>query len=204
MFETIKSFILSHESSAPWVIFFSIVLAGLNLPISIDLMIILVAVLAATHLSHLKISLFIAFFAGCCISAWVSYSLGRFVGSRLLRRFFSDSKLAKIEYFLSKYGTITLLVGRFIPFGFRNCLFMTSGFSKLSFLKFAIVDGIACFIWSITFFTLFYQLGQSFEVLQQHLKWINIGIASALSVTVITFICYKYRNRLFPRKKAHE
>ncbi len=202
MFEAIKEFILSHESSAPWVIFFSILLAGLNLPISIDLMLILVAVLAATHLGHLKVTLFIAFFIGCCLSAWISYSLGRFIGSKLLKKFFSEQKLSKIHHFLTKYGTITLLIGRFIPFGFRNCLFMTSGFSKLSFLKFAVVDAIACFIWSATFFTLFYQLGQSFEVLQSHLKWINIGIASALSVTLIVFICYKYKNRLFPKKSS--
>jgi membrane protein DedA with SNARE-associated domain len=196
MFETIKDFILTHESQAPWVIFFSIVLAGLNLPVSIDLMIILVAVLAATHLAHMKLVLFLSFFAGCCVSAWVSYTLGRTIGSKLLRKFFSESKLALIENYLTKYGTVSLFIGRFIPFGFRNCLFMTTGFSKMPFIKFAIVDFFACLIWSSVFFTLFYQLGQSFEALQQHLKIINICIAVAFGVTLISFFCYKYKKRL--------
>jgi membrane-associated protein len=204
MFNTIKEFILTHEALAPWVIFFSIVLAGLNIPISIDLMIILVAVLAATHLAHIKIILFISFLAGCLLSAWVSYGLGRIVGHRLLSRFFSEQKRDKIAHFLQRYGTISFIVGRFIPFGFRNCLFMTAGFTRYKFFKFALLDGVACTLWSLIFFSLFYHLGQSFEAMSSHLRTINIAIASALGVTVISLICYKYRNRLIPKKSNHE
>lgn len=200
MFETIKQFILAHESLAPWAIFFSILLAGLNFPISIDLMLILVAVLSATHLSHMKFSLFFALFFGSCISAWISYSLGRFIGGKIVHKFFSDSKLQKIKTYLHKYGTATLFIGRFIPFGFRNCLFMVSGLTKLSFPKFALIDSLACFIWCSTFFSIFFYLGESFEILSQHMKTINIVIASALGVTGITFICYKYRNYFFSIK----
>ena len=200
MFETIQNFILAHESLAPWVIFFSIVLAGLNLPISIDLMLILVAILASGNLNPIKVTLFFSFFAGCCVSAWVSYSLGRFVGGKILYRFFSEHKISKIKSFLHKYGIASLLIGRFIPFGFRNCLFMTSGFSKFPFLRFATIDSIACFIWSSTFFTIFYQLGQNFDTLYNHLKIVNITIAAIFSITVIAFFCYKYRLRLKNRK----
>ena len=200
MFDSIKEFIISNESLAPWAIFFSIVLAGFNIPISIDLMLILVAVLSATNLSHLKISLFFALFLGCCVSAWVSYCLGRFIGGKIIHKFFSESKLQKIKNYLTKYGTMTLFVGRFIPFGFRNCLFMVSGLSKLPFTKFVLVDSIACFTWCTAFFTLFYYLGESFEILSEHMKTINIIIASALGVTGIAFICYKYRNYFFSIK----
>lgn len=167
-------------------------------------MIILVAVLAATHLAHLKFILFLSFLAGCLISAWVSYGLGRLIGEKLLSRFFSEQKRNKIAHFLHRYDTVSFLVGRFIPFGFRNCLFMTAGFSKYRFIKFVILDGIACTAWAIIFFSLFYYLGQSFEAMSSHLRSINIAIASALGVTVISFICYKYRNRLIPKKNTHE
>ncbi len=193
MFDSIKDFILAHEIWTPWIIFGSIVLAGLNIPISIDLMLILVAVLAATHLAHIKLILFVSFFVGCCISAWVSYLLGRNLGGRLLTKFVSETKIARMNSYFEKYGIATLIVGRFIPFGFRNCLFMTSGLSKMSFLKFAITDFFACLIWSTLFFTLFYHLGQNFDLLKEQLKWINIGIFVAFSVTVIGIFCYKYK-----------
>lgn len=195
MFETIKDFILAHEALTPWIVFGSIVLAGLNVPISIDLMLVLVAVLAATHLAHLKITLFVAFFLGCCISAWVSYFLGRLLGTRLIQRFVSSKKIEKVQQYFSKYGMATLFVGRFIPFGFRNGLFMTSGATKMSFVKFALVDFFACLIWSLSFFFLFYHLGQNYEVLKEKLKWINIGIFAAFSVTGIIIFCYNYKKR---------
>ncbi|NBO23719.1 MAG: DedA family protein [Chlamydiae bacterium] len=195
MFNAIKDFIVAHESHAPWVIFLSIALAGLNIPVSIDLMIILVAVLAATHLAHMKVVLFFSFFFGCCASAWISYTLGRTVGLKILNKVFSQAKLEKIQSFIKRYGTISLFIGRFIPFGFRNCLFMTTGFSKFPFLKFALVDAIACFSWTTIFFSLFYSLGQSFEELQHHLKVINISIAAIFVITIIGFFCYKYKKR---------
>ncbi len=202
MFETIQKLLATYQDHAPWIVFFSILLAGLNVPISIDLLLILVALLSATHLAAIKVWLFIAFFTGCCLSAWIAYGLGRTIGRKLLDRIFSQEKLMKIESFLSKYGVIALFIGRFIPFGFRNCLFMTTGVSRYNFWKFALIDTLACLVWSTLFFSLFYHLGQNFEGLKAHLKWINIGIFSAFSVAVITFLCYKYKDRLFNKKAS--
>ena len=40
--------------------------------------------------------------------------------------------------FYKKYGALTLVIGRFIPFGVRNAIFLTSGISKMPFAKFFI------------------------------------------------------------------
>ena len=42
----------------------------------------------------------------------------------------------QIENYYTKYGVVTLLIGRFIPFGVRNCLFVTAGIGKMRFWKF--------------------------------------------------------------------
>ena len=56
----------------------------------------------------------------------------------------SKEKVNQISDFYKKYGMITLMGGRFIPFGVRNALFLTAGLGKMNFFKFALSDLIAC------------------------------------------------------------
>jgi membrane protein DedA with SNARE-associated domain len=104
-------------------------------------------------------------------------------------------RLEKIQRFYSKHGLWTLLLGRFIPFGIRNCIFMSSGMSRVSFMKFAFWDLLACLAWSSVSFYCFYLLGQNYHILFSHLKVINMVIFLAFSVTVIGFIWYKRRKK---------
>lgn len=203
MLESLQSYIASHETMAPWAIFFSIALAGLNIPISIDLMIILVAI-TASRSAHLKWQLFAGFFLGCILAAWISYGLGRYLGPKLTSKLLPDSKQEKIAALLKKYGAASFFIGRFIPFGFRNCLFMTAGLSKYRFMKFALIDALACLIWSSVFFSLFFSLGASFDEMKGVLKIINLSIVAALGVTVIGLFWYKYKKRLPVDKTPHE
>jgi phosphatidylserine decarboxylase precursor-related protein len=61
--------------------------------------------------------------------------------------------------YLSKYGIFTFIVCRFIPFGVRNTLFMTSGFLGLPIRRFALYDITAALISTNTLFFLFYHFG---------------------------------------------
>lgn len=195
------NFIIEHSQYAPPILFTLILLAGLNLPISIDVLMVLSAFLAATTIPELTPYLFVSFLVGASLSAWICYWMGRTVGVKLLKfRYFAkllpQERLKKMGTFYEKYGLLALIVGRFIPFGFRNCLFTTTGMSKASFTKFMWRDGIACTLWaSITFFT-FHRLGKSYEVLLAKAKILNLFIFLAFGVVVITFLCYKkYRKK---------
>ena len=86
-----------------------------------------------------------------------------------------------------RYGFWTLLVGRFIPFGVRNCLFMTAGMARMPFLKFAVSDGIACFISSTVLFSLGYTLGKNQALLESCVWLFNLSsIVIVLSIVLIT------------------
>lgn len=198
--ETIIPWILSHADSAPWIVFGLVLLAGFNLPISIDILLVLITVLSATILPEKTLLLYTAFTVGCIISAWEAYWLGRILGRKLLQlQFFkkivTEEKLTRVAHFYDRFGFLTFLCGRFIPFGVRNCLFMSSGISKLSFARFVLFDAIACTFWSTLFFTLFLSIGHNFDALLTKLKWINICIFISFSVTVIAIICYKMKKR---------
>lgn len=198
--EALSEWIIQHAHLAHYFIFGAILLAGLNIPISADLMVIISAVLAATVIPENTIPLFLSIFLGCYFSAWIAFWVGRKLGARLSRfsffaKIFPPERLEKVKHFYEKYGIWTLIIGRFIPFGVRNCIFMTSGMSKMHFGTFVIRDIFACFIWSSTTFYLFYSLGQNYQLLYQYAKTFNLLIFVTFSMAVIIWIWYKVRKK---------
>jgi membrane-associated protein len=198
--EHLTEIITQHAHNAHWYIFIAIILAGFNLPFSADILILISAILAATVVPEHKWLLFFSVLIGCYLSAMCAYWLGRLLGSTLGKtKFFSKllsvERLNKIKTFYDKYGIWTLVLGRFIPFGVRNCIFMSSGMSKVHFGKFILMDAVACTLWCSTFFYLFYTLGQNYSVVWHYLKTFNLLIFAAFSVTGIGIIWYKNRKK---------
>lgn len=198
--DTLIAWISSHAEHAHWFIFGAILLAGFNIPISADVLIVSAAVLAATLIPEHVWHLYLAIFLGCYFSAWIAYWFGRLASRKLYRfrwfeRFFPAQRVEKIQKFYHKHGLWTLMIGRFIPFGIRNCIFMSSGISRVSFLRFALLDLPACLIWSALMFYLFFSLGKNFQTLITHLKIVNITIFLVFGVTVITLLWYKRRKK---------
>ena len=198
--EYLTDWIAQHANYAHWYLFVAILLAGFNLPFSIDVLVLVSAFLAATIVPEHTGILFFCILFGCYFSALCSYWVGRICGNYLLHwRFFakllSSERREKMQGFYKKYGLLSLMLGRFIPFGVRNCLFMSSGMSKVHFGKFMLMDALACSVWCSLFFYAFYKLGQNRDVLWEYLKTFNLLIFAAFSVTVIGAIWYKSRKK---------
>ena len=192
----IINFIIQNRTCAPWISFILILLAGCNIPISIDVVVVIAAFLAAITIPELTIHLFISILLGTYFSGWICYWIGRIIGIKLLKihyfaKLFPQKRLNQMGAFYEKYGLVSLMIGRFIPFGFRNCLFMTTGMSKASFPKFIWQDALACTLWVTLCFFSFYSLGHSYEMVLKKVKMVNLFIFSGFSVTLIALICYK-------------
>lgn len=164
--EAFLDFVQANVAFAPYAFLGLLLLAGLNLPISEDLMLLTSALLAIKN-PDMKYELFAGVFLGAYLSDLLCYGfMGRFLGPKIFQiKFFSkminQEKLDKINSFYSRFGVITLIAGRFIPFGVRNALFLTAGLGKMNALKFAISDLIACTISSVFFFWLYFTYGES-------------------------------------------
>lgn len=198
--ETLIQFIFEHAQYAHWMVFGALMLAGLNLPISEDLMIIFSAVLAATVIPENTYKLFLGVFLGCYLSDWVCYWIGRHFGPKLwniqwFAKTFDRKKVDQIHQYYATYGFLTLLVGRFIPFGIRNGLFLTAGLGKMPFGKFLLSDGIACVFSNTILFTLAYIVGKNYQALLDIVKTFNIFLFVAFVVSIISFIWYKRKKR---------
>ena len=198
--EPIVNFIVENSQYAHWMVFTLILLAGLNLPISIDVVMVLTAFLAATLIPEYTPFLFVSILLGTYFSAMICYWVGRKVGIKLLKipyfaKLLPQERLEKVGKFYEKYGLLTLLIGRFIPFGIRNCIFMTTGMSKANFRQFILRDALACSLWTSVCFFGFYHLGQNYELLLSKVKTLNLFIFSAFGVTVIALVWYKKRRK---------
>ncbi|MDD0853798.1 DedA family protein [Halobacteriovorax sp. GB3] len=163
---SLMDMIQANIAMAPFLIFGLLFLAGFNIPVSEDAMLFISAILAAKNPEYTT-SLFIGVFAGAYISDLICYGfMGRYLGNKIFKiKFFANmappERIEKVSNFYKKYGILTLILGRFIPFGVRNALFLTAGLGKMNALKFAISDLIACTISCVSFFYLYYTFGET-------------------------------------------
>jgi membrane-associated protein len=204
--DAIFSFIQNHAGSAHWVIFTLLMLAGFNFPISEDLVIISSAVIASTVIPENTWKIFMAIFLGAYISDCVVFFLGYRYGHNLWKMaFFSkmihSKRLAQIKDYYKRFGILTLLIGRFIPFGVRNCLFLTAGIGKMAPLKFILSDALACLISNSTLFSLAYFVGLKSPALRQHITYVKIFLFLGIAIAVIAIIWYKRAKKQSAPKK---
>lgn len=190
--EDLIALIQANIEYAPCIIFGVLLLAGFNIPVSEDGMIFISAVLASSH-PGTRLQFFLAVYAGAYVSDLICYWLGRLLGPKLFNiRMFanmaSPEKIDKVGYYFERYGVFTLIVGRFIPFGVRNAMFLTAGLSKMNFVKFALADLLACTISVMTYFYLYYQYG---ETVIDVVKEANMVIFAVAAFVAASYFIYR-------------
>jgi membrane-associated protein len=188
----------SNIQYAHLIMFFSLLLAGFNLPVSEDAMIFIAALLSIQHPEY-QSKLILWVFAGCYLSDLICYGfVGRYLGPKLFKiKFFSkmvsQEKLDKIAGYYEKYGVLTLIFGRFIPFGVRNALFISAGIAKMKPGKFALSDLLACAISFTFFYTIYFTYGKAV------IEWVQAGNIAIFSIFLTIVLAVLIRNKNRPR-----
>ena len=185
----------------PLVALISLLLAGFNLPISEDL-IIITGALVSHKSPDLLFNNLIAIYVGVIASDFFVFWIGTRVRkgaskSSFFTKMVPKKALEKMHHYLDKYGIFAFIVTRFIPFGARNTLFFASGFFNLKFRFFVVYDVIAAMISINTLFFLVFFFG---EVVRKPIKIAGlilfIALVSGIISLIIRFIV------LWRRKKA--
>ena len=206
LIESVRQFAMANVHIAPLVIFGILLLAGFNLPISEDLMVFISAILAVQNPQY-TVFLFIGVFLGAYGSDVISYWLGRLLGPSLFRiklfnRVVKKEKLHKMALFFNKYGMAVLIVGRLIPFGVRNAMFITAGLGKSHFGKFAVADLFASLITVSCYFTLFYQFGEQMIAIVKKSNIVIFGLFIASCLGFYVHKKWQSRRRTLPQNSA--
>jgi len=175
----------------------SLLLAGLNIPISEDLVIITGALLnqevvqaQVAGARGMLIPSLLAIYTGVIVSDFISYYFGALVRKGVFKAKFADSvfspkNLERFHRHLNKHGPLTFIVCRFIPFGVRNTLFMTSGFLDLPLRRFALYDIPAALISTNTLFFLVYYFG---DEVKNPIRVAGITLFILLALTVVFLV----------------
>ncbi len=127
----------------------------------------------------------------------ICFYLGRIFGPHIFKiKFFSkmmDPK--KVDWFktnIEKYGIFALIVGRFIPFGVRNGIFLTCGITRVTPIKFCLYDLIAAIISTSVFFTSYYFIGPP---MIEYVKKFNVIIFAVFVVSIIIFLIVRKKQK---------
>ena len=184
----------------PLFAFVALLLAGLNIPFSEDVIIISGALVAQAD-ETLILPCLIAIYLGVLCSDLVSYSLGYLVGRGKLRikavnNILSHRYVDKLRTNLERHGFLTFIVCRFIPFGVRNTLFMSSGFFGLKFKRFIRYDLVASLISVNTLFWIVFAFGEAAEK-QFHVAGVALfaALVFVVSATIIRVIAKQLQKR---------
>jgi membrane-associated protein len=168
MFEVLLvGLIYKFPEWSPFFVFLALIIGGLNLPISEDAIIIITGFLAATTLRHQALELWISLFIGAFFSDLIAFSTGHFFGSKIqnikwISKIVTPERLSKMHSFYEKWGFFAFFIGRFIPFGARNCLYISAGMGNMSFYKFFIIDIFAAFFSTTVGFLIVFNLSHYF------------------------------------------
>jgi membrane protein DedA with SNARE-associated domain len=131
------------------------------------------------------------------MSDWIAYWIGRLVGKQLVRISFFQETLSvdrrkTIASFFSKHGFLTLFIGRLIPFGIRNSVFMAAGAGKMHFGKFMLSDGLSCLLFSSTIFYLSFRAGENYKQLHSLLTSLGLIAAAVMAASAVAYFVWFY------------
>ncbi|MFO6421316.1 DedA family protein [Hylemonella sp. W303a] len=116
-----------------------------------------------------------------------NYTIGRWVGPRVFQwensRFFNRQAFERAHAFYEKYGGITIVLARFMPF-LRTFVPFVAGVAEMSRVKFTLYNIVGAVIWVVGICTAGYFLG-SLPWVKQNLEFIIWGMILLPGVLVL-------------------
>lgn len=196
-FAAVFAYVCEHGQSAYFLICGLVLLSGFNLPFSEDLMLITAGAVTSICFPELFVQMYLYIFVACCLAGWEGYWIGRLLGPKLkafkwLSRALSPARIQKIESFYAKYGILTFIVGRFLPGGVRNAIFMSSGLTKMPFPLFIFRDTIGCLFASATIFYLGYIFGSNYAEASHYFKIYESAFIALMALILLCAAIYAY------------
>ncbi len=142
----------------------------------------------------------IAAFLGSACGISLSYTIGRIVGTSLINRFgylvhVTPERLKAVNVWFQRFGKWTLVIGYFLT-GFRHLIAIVAGTVKLRIPAFALFAYAGALIWSVTFISLGYFLGEQWKHLGRHGE--SIALILTALVCVVGAIYFLKRRRVQP------
>ena len=174
--------------------------AGLGVPISEDLVLLIAGALASQGVTRYVPTLLVGYF-GVIFGDGLIYHWGKKLGPaayehRLVRKVISRERAGKLHSHFARHGFWTVVVGRHMP-GLRAPVFFLAGASGVRFATFLIADMLSAAVTVPAVVTLGYLFGEHLDDIRRTLHEVNWMIAGAalLGVGVWWFLRKRRQRR---------
>ena len=148
---------------------------------------------------HLGATLLV-FYAAANLGYTSNYWIARFFGKRIIDsgkvKALTPERMAKLDSFFEKYGGLTIVITRFMPF-FRTFAPFIAGTGHMNFAKFTMFNAIGGISWVSLFVLVGYFFG-GVPFVQEHFEVIVLGI---VAVSVAPAVIGAVKAALNGRKK---
>ena len=148
----------------------------------------------------------IVFYAAAILGNTSNYWIARFFGSCIIDsgkvKQLTPERMAKLDTFFEKYGGLTIIITRFMPF-FRTFAPFIAGTGHMNFGKFTIFNAIGGISWVSLFVLVGYFFG-GIPFVQEHFEIIVLGIvAVSVAPAIIGAVKAALASRKKPESGAH-
>ena len=148
----------------------------------------------------LNVILIIAAITGDATGYYIGLKAGHALYNRPQSRWFRRDHLIKTREFYEKYGGITIVIARFMPFA-RTFAPVVAGIAEMKYRRFALFNIAGGIGWVVSMTFIGYFLGRTIPGIERHIEYV-IFIVIAISVLPI-FIKY-LQHRAQKRKNPPE
>lgn len=143
----------------------------------------------------------IVFYAAAILGNTSNYWIARLFGSRIIDsgkvKALTPERMAKLDHFFEKYGGLTIVITRFMPF-FRTFAPFIAGTGHMNFAKFTFFNCLGGLSWVSLFVLVGYFFG-GVPFVQEHFEVIVLGI---VAVSVAPAVIGAFKAALSARKSG--
>ena len=129
----------------------------------------------------------LVFYAAAILGNASNYFIARFFGEKLIDSgkisALTPERMEKLEYFFKKYGGLTLVITRFMPF-FRTFAPFIAGTSKMDFARFMVFNALGGFAWVSSFVLMGFFFG-GIAFVQENFEIIVLGIVAISALPAV-------------------
>jgi membrane-associated protein len=143
----------------------------------------------------------IAAIAGNLVGYWIGYRAGPIVFDRPNSKFFRPEYVTRAHRFYERYGSWTIIVGRFVPV-VRTVATVMAGVGRMRFSLYALFSTIGGVLWADGILLLGHQLGK-IKFVQDNKGYIDYAVIAVVVLSLLPAAIHYLRTRKTPQDPAN-
>lgn len=199
-FSFLQTFFLEYGYYA---VFGILLLCGMGLPVPEDITLVTAGIISALGAGNVHWMVFVCYM-GVMVGDSLMYAIGWKFGptlrqKRWFAKLLSPERMEKVDYMFRRYGNRLIFVARFLP-GLRAPIFVITGITRrVSYWKFAFMDGLAAILSVPLFVYVGYYGAENREWLVDKMREFKYATIVLILIVIAVVIYY-----LWKRKKRRE